>query len=320
MSIPSLKQKTFAHFFQIVSTVVVIATSCGVPLRSLQAEERPPGADLSIDAPPRSVYPLDAVQTRSGEIYVVDRRLPGLWQVTSGEASIYLEGPRKFLEPLGSVRCLTADAEGRLYVGDPATREVYRIGDDKQLVALSGKRIGAAYDLAIDAEGTLYVADLERRAIWKIPNAAETSSQDSAPEIWIANANSRGVAVDDQGRVWSVSQNAQQLLRYDADGTPTVIVDERVFDFPHQVALDTAGNAYVSDGYGHGVWKVTEGQPPEKILESDQLINPVGLAWIDDRLTVTDPRTTALWQTNIPRSGPPPDEATLEKLIELKLP
>lgn len=319
MSIPSVKQNIFGRFFKIVVAVFPLSLCLGSTIATLSAEERPPGSDLSVKPPPRAVYPLDAVQVQQGATYVVDRRLPGIWQVESGDASIYVEGPQNYLKPLASARCITADAEGNLYVGDPATREVYRIGSDKQPVPLAGGRIGGAYDLAIDGDGTLYVADLERRAIWKIPNAPQSNDQDTEPTIWIPAANARGIAVDDQGRVWAVSQNTQQLVRYDAEGTETVIVDQRVFNFPHQVALSADGTAYVSDGYGRGLWKVIEGQPPEKILESDQLINPVGLAWIDDQLVITDPRTASLWRSNIPRGGPTPENVTLEKSVEVRL-
>ena len=234
-------------------------------------------------APALSVYPLDSIVDSQGTVITVDRNLPGLWKWQAEKLSVFVQGPKKFREPLNAIRSIALDHEGKLLVGDSSTRDVYRISDDGKATAITGGQIGIPMDIAVKSDGTIYVADLELRKLMRIP-AGSTKVEH------VADVNPRGVCVDSENKVWVVSQDAQQLLIVADDGTKEVIVDKRVFEFPHQVVVNSKGEAFVSDGYKKAIWKVIRGQAPAIVVEGPPLDNPVGLSLYQDQVVVTDPR------------------------------
>lgn len=235
------------------------------------------------------LYPLDLAVNNSGTAFVVDRNLPGVWQWQSEKLSILFEGSRKFRTPLNAARCLAIDPQGNLLVGDTATRDIYRFDPDGKPVPITGGKIGIPMDMAFKSDGTLYVADLELRMLLRIaPGSSEVEQ--------VALVNPRGVFVDSKDQVWVVSQDAAQLLVVADDGQIEQIVSERIFDFPHQVVVNAAGEAFVSDGYKAAIWKVVRGSAPEMIVSGEPLVNPVGLALVEDRVVVVDPTTRSVWR------------------------
>lgn len=235
------------------------------------------------------LYPLDLAVNDSGSAFIVDRNLPGVWQWQSDKLSIFFEGSRKFRTPLNAVRCVAIDPQGKLLVGDTATRDIYRFGADGKPEPITGGKIGIPMDMAFKADGTLYVADLELRMLLRIPAGTSAVEQ-------VASVNPRGVFVDSKDQVWVVSQDAAQLLIVADDGQVEQVVSERVFDFPHQVVVNAAGEAFVSDGYKAAIWKVVRGSAPEMIVSGEPLVNPVGLALVEDRVVVVDPATRSVWR------------------------
>jgi hypothetical protein len=241
-----------------------------------------------------NVYPLSVVATPDGVLYVADRNLPGIWKVADGKAEIYFQGSKKFRTPLNAVRCVALDAKGQLLAGDTSTREVYRFDADAKPQPLTKGGIGMPMAIAIDKEGDLFVADLEIHRIWKVPAAG------GEPKEFATVQAPRGLAFDSEGRLWVVSgvRNKDQLVRLLSDGKIEVVVAEPVFDFPHNVALDNSGIAYVSDGYAKAIWKVLAGGKPEKWLAGPPLVNPVGIAWRGEHLLIVDPHAKTVFEAN----------------------
>jgi hypothetical protein len=229
------------------------------------------------------LYPLDSVVDKQGTVFTVDRNLPGIWKWQADKLSVFVQGPKRFREPLNAIRCLALDHEGKLLVGDSATRDVYRVSEDGKATPITGGKIGIPMDIAVKSDGTIYVADVELRKLMRIPAGSNKVEQ-------IADVNPRGVFVDSENKVWVVSQDAQQLLIVADDGKKEVVVDKRVFEFPHQVVVNSKGEAFVSDGYKKAIWKVSRGQAPVIVVEGAPLDNPVGLALHEDQVIVTDPR------------------------------
>lgn len=272
----------------------VVLCGVGAPQRGWAQEASPaPGSgDRPTARPYTGVYPLDAVADASGTVYVVDRNLPGVWRYRDGQATVFVQGNRRYRQAMNASRCLALSPQGELFVGDTATRDVYRIDDQGQFTATLDGLIGIPMDLAFASDGTLYIADLERRAVWR------KKPGDGKPEPFLPKANARGVFVDAKDRLWVVSQNVRdQLLRYEADGSgEKVIVSEPTFEFPHQVVVDTQGTAWVSDGYKRGVWKVSEDGKAELAVASNGLQNPVGLFLVDDRPAIVDSHAMAVFK------------------------
>lgn len=234
-------------------------------------------------------YPLDTAVTAEGDAIVVDRNLPGLWRRQGDKLQILVQGSKKYREPLNAARCVALDEKGNILVGDSSTREIYRLDDQNQPQPLTGGQIGIPMDIAVRADGSLMVADLETRALLRVSSDGKQVKQ-------VAKVNPRGVFVDGKDQVWVVSQDEQQLQIVDDNGKSTVIVEKRIFDFPHQVVVDSRGNAYVSDGYKKAIWKVTRGSAPEIAFTGPPLDNPVGLSLVEDQIVVTDPRVRQVFR------------------------
>ncbi len=174
-------------------------------------------------------------------------------------------------------------------MSDSATREIYRIDESGKPQPLTGGAIGTPIDIAVRKDGSIMVADIETRTLMRV-------SRDGKEVKRIASVNPRGVFVDKSDRVWVVSQDPQQLQIVSDDGKSQAIVDKRTFEFPHQVVVNAAGEAFVSDGYKKAIWKVVEGQAPEIVVSGAPLDNPVGLALSGDDIIVTDPRAAKVFR------------------------
>ena len=234
-------------------------------------------------------YPLDIALQPDGTAYVVDRNMHGVWKWKDDALSVFFQGSNKFRTPLNAPRCVAMEKDGTLLVGDSATRDIYRISADGKAEPITGGGIGIPMDLAVKSDGTIYVADAEMRSLFRIPPGENKA-------VKVAAVNPRGVFVDAQDRVWVVSQDAEQLLIVSDDGSTEKIVSQRIFEFPHQVVVDSKGTAYVTDGYKQAVWQVDPGSPPKILFQGPPLDNPVGIALLDDTLIVVDPRARKVFR------------------------
>ncbi|MCA9193743.1 MAG: NHL repeat-containing protein [Planctomycetales bacterium] len=275
------------HYCQIVF-LILCSVSVNLPARPLFAQTPAPAPVVSPRLP---FYPLDVAINQSGSVYIADRNLPGVWQYSDSTLTKLIQGSVRFREPLNASRCVAVGPKGEVYVGDTSTCRIYEIDPSGKATVVIDKRVGTPTDLAVAADGTIYVADLELRSLFRI-------SRDHQSLDVVAQVNPRGVFVDSQNTVWVVSQNAEQLLTVGQDGSVTKIIDHRVFEFPHQVVVDQAGVAYVTDGYRKAIWKVVTGKEPAIFFEGAPLDNPVGIAIHENRLIVVDPRAQRVFRFN----------------------
>lgn len=245
--------------------------------------------------PASAVYPLDAVADSQGSIWIVDRNRPGIWCYQQNKLDLAIAGEKQFRKPLNAVRCIAISPSGVLTVGDPATREIYRRNEQGEMRPTVSGLIGIPVDLAYSSNGTLYIADVERRVIWKQENA------EAKPTVF-AKVNPRGLFVDAKDRLWVVSQDEKQLLRIDVEGREEVIVDDRPFEFPHQVVVDSQDRAWVTDGYKKALWMIPPGEAPRIVFSGEPLMNPVGLFLFEDSPVIVDPHAQQVFRM---RDGKP---------------
>lgn len=235
------------------------------------------------------VYPLDAAVDAKGDIVVVDRKLPGVVRLQEESATVIAEGSKKFREPLNAPWCVAIDAEGRVLVGDSASRAVYRLDGTADLKKVNTSYVGLPIRMAVDDEGRIYVSDLETERIWRFPKEGG-----EAEEFAIA-AGVRGLCVDDQNRLWTVRANPPQIVRYTAEGNAETILEEGPFEFPHQIAVRGSGEtAYVSDGYAQCIWKLEGDGAPVKWAVSELMPSPTGMTLAGEDLLVADPKARAV--------------------------
>ena len=239
-------------------------------------------------APAKSlVYPLDvSVSADAKTLYLVDRKLPGLWKATqNGKLEVLYPALKKFRTPLNAVRCIAADGKGGLLVGDSGTREVYRVTSDGKATPLTKGGIGIAMGIATGSDGTIFVSDLELQRIWSVPAAG------GEPTEFAVLPAPRGMTFDKNGQLWVVSGGPRnQLVKISAEGKIPPVVKDRIFIYPNDVAVAADGTAYVSDGYADCIWKVAVDGKATKWVSGKPLDNPVGLDWQGSNLLVVDSR------------------------------
>jgi sugar lactone lactonase YvrE len=235
-------------------------------------------------------YPLSAAATPDGTLYIADRKLPGIWKVAGGKVEVFFQASKKFRTPLNAVRAVAVDSKGRLLAADTGMREIYRFDKDGKPTPLTKGGIGIPMVIAPDGKGTLYVSDLETQRIWTV------SEEGGQPKEFAVLSGVRGLAFDKDGKLYAVNAGKDSLVRFSADGKSEPVAKGRVFRFGHNVALAPDGTAYVADGYGKCIWKISPGKKPEKLVEGGEFVNPVGLSWYKGNLLLVDSRVNAVFE------------------------
>ena len=244
------------------------------------------------DEPLQLQYPVDVAAGKSG-VYLADRTLPGVWKVDEGKLSVFFQASKKFRTPLNAVRCLAFDKDGNLLAGDTSSRNVYRFVEGKPQKLFTNRiGVGMPMSLAVDSSGRILVADLELHQIVSAP------AQGGEPTKVAAVKAPRGVAVDSEDRVWVVSHGENQVVRINKAGEIETMVKGRPFRFPHHIALDSQGIAYVPDGFAKTIWKIEPGTEPVALCQGEPLDNPVGIAVQGDNLLISDSRARMLFQVD----------------------
>lgn len=266
-----------------VTALRVAALLAVVSAGVAQAQEGSDGAD-------GFRYPLGVAAAADGSLYVADRLLPGVWKVTGGEVAVFSQGAKQFRSPLNAIRAVAVSPDGSIFIGDSATREVYRLDADGTPTPLTDGAIGIPVDIAIDSAGTLYVSDLETQRIWKVP------AEGGAPKELVQLAAPRGLFVDESDQLWAIAASGEApLVKIAADGSVEPVVTTRAFEFPHDVVVDDEGTAFVSDNYATCIWKVSSDGKVEKLVSGEPLQGPVGLARTTAGVVVADPRAKAVF-------------------------
>ena len=249
------------------------------------------------------IYPYAVASDGAKNIFVVDRDLPGVWNISDGKLSLYHQASKKFRTPLNVPRCVAVDKKGQPLVGCSPTRDVYRVGDKGEPKGLTGGGsygIGIPMGIGVNKAGDLLVSDLEQHCVWKVKSAGGKA------ELFAKVAAPRGIFVDEKDQVWVVTTLKDPIKRISSDGKLETIVEGRPFKFPSNIVVDSEGTAYVCDSYAKAIWKVPAGGKPEKLVEGEPMQHPVGLCWHGKKLLVADPHAKAIFEIAL--------EGTVKKL------
>ncbi len=198
-----------------------------------------------------------------------------------------------FFSPIGIAR----DAAGNIYIADVEAHVVRKVGVDGIIRRVAGAesrrsfsgdggpateaRLAAPAGLAVDAAGNLYIADRGNQRVRKVTpgnvistvagsgqqgfsgdggrateaqlNGPSALAVDGAGNLYIADrANHRIRRVSADGVIHTVAGNG--LLGFCGDGGPAT---KACVEWPLGVAVDSAGNLYVSDSNNRRIRKVT---------------------------------------------------------------
>jgi uncharacterized protein (TIGR03437 family) len=224
--------------------------------------------------------PTDVAVDRDGNLFIADRANLRVRKVTpdgtistavgSGRATPLGDGGPAKSAGLSSVISLTVDGVNNLYLGDAGTQRVRKVTSDGVITTVAGNgqagytgdgvpAIASAiynpWGLAVDAAGNLYIADRFNHRI-------------------------RKVTVD--GIISTFAGNGQSV--FSGDGGPAASASLR---FPTDVAVDAAGNVFITDTANGRVRKVTPNGIIATVATSPTF--PDGIA-LDDvgNLYVTD--------------------------------
>jgi trimeric autotransporter adhesin len=196
---------------------------------------------------------------------------------------------------LNSPYSVAVDFAGTVYIADTSNSRVRKVengvittvagtgsagfsGDDGPAASAM---ISRPQGLAVDAAGDVYIADTGTRRIRKVSNGIITTVAgngssgilgDGGPATEASLNFPSGVAVDPDGNLY-IADTSSHRIRKVSDGKITTIAGNGTGGFsgdngpatsamlrePRDVAVDTAGNVYISDSRNHRVRKVSNG-------------------------------------------------------------
>lgn len=239
--------------------------------------------------------PLDIAIHHDGTYFVADRKLPGIWRVKDGQTTTFYKGPTNPKAPMGAIRSLFVAADGSLFAGDAATKDVYSISPTGEIKSLARNSVGIPNSIAV-VDRTVYVADIEQQKIWRFP--AEGLGIAQQPTLFADVPGCRGLHIDELGFIWVVSTIQPQLRKYTGDGKFDPVFENVVFEFPQQVHVTIEGTAYVTDSSAKTVWKVERGGQPEKWLTDPHLSTPTRIVQQENHFFVSDAKANSVFRVS----------------------
>ncbi len=191
---------------------------------------------------------------------------------------------------------VAVDVAGNLYIADSLNTRVRKVGGNGFISTVAGNGTqgfsgdggaGAALNnpsaVAVDAAGNLYIGDTGNQRVRKVNPGGTIStvagngtfgfSGDAGPATAAQLAGPSGVAADIAGNLYIADTSNQRIRKVSAGGTITTLAGNGVRGFsgdggqasnaslnlPTGVAVDSAGNLYLTDSLNFRVRKVSPG-------------------------------------------------------------
>lgn len=141
--------------------------------------------------------------------------------------------------------------DGSVFVADFGNRRVRHYGAELDLVGEFGSEGAGPSEfrdpcgIAVDSDGTVWVADTWNHRIQHLSPAGDLLAE------WRADMyGPRGIAIDRGGALLVADTGNHRVLRFDAEGTASLLVGKDMLDYPVGLALGPEGEIYVADA-GH---------------------------------------------------------------------
>ena len=190
---------------------------------------------------------------------------------------------------------VAVDSAGNTYVADTGNNAIRRISPSGTVTTLAGSpgstgtadgtgaaaRFNNPAGVAVDGAGNVYVADTRNHTIRKVtPAGVVTTLAGSPGTAGFADGTGAGarlnfpsgVVVDGAGNVYVTDSGNNVIRKITPGGVVTTLAGtgmlpsqgtadgtgaEARFNTPHDTAVDTAGNVYVTDALNHTIRKIT---------------------------------------------------------------
>lgn len=242
-------------------------------------------------------YPVALAADTEGNLFLADRNLPGIWKLSSQGPQIFWKGAKQLRMPGNAPRCIAVAPNGDVFLGDSATREVYRFSAEKaEPIPLTGGKVGVSIAMQFWQEGKLVIADLELNRLVEV-DLTQKEPAKALREVASLSAP-RAMAITNDGDLLVLTQGKDLVVSVGSDGSVKPWIAGQPLpknSLPLGIAGATSPEGKqvvrIADGYQHLIWELQPDEAPKQLVSDPALSHPSALVQKGEMLWILDPRS-----------------------------